>query len=163
MVRAVDELWRSRILREVGGGYDFSHDLLRDAAYAHVSPPRRWLLHRRVAQGLELLHADDPDSVSAQLAEQYARGGRADRAVGYYRGAAAVASSMFAHDEAIRLHEAALDDRARAPGRAGPDEPGARPLGVAGQAADRPLRLCLAAGPGGAGAINRPGGHARAA
>jgi hypothetical protein len=41
VVRAVDELWRSRILREVGGGYDFSHDLLRDAAYAGVSPPRR--------------------------------------------------------------------------------------------------------------------------
>ena len=109
VVRAVDELWRSRILREVGGGYDFSHDLLRDAAYADVSPPRRWLLHRRVAQGLELLHADDPDSVSAQLAEQYARGGRADRAVDYYRRAAAVAASMFAHDEAIRLHEAALE------------------------------------------------------
>jgi DNA-binding SARP family transcriptional activator/tetratricopeptide (TPR) repeat protein len=108
VVRAVDELWRSRILREVDGGYDFSHDLLRDAAYAAVSPPRRWLLHRRVAQGLELLHADDPDAVSAQLAEQYARGGRADRAVDNYRRAAAVAASMFAHDEAIRLHEAAL-------------------------------------------------------
>jgi tetratricopeptide (TPR) repeat protein len=109
VVGAVDELWRSRILREVGGGYDFSHDLLRDAAYAAVSPPRRWLLHRRVAQGLELLHADDPDAVSAQLAEQYARGGRPDRAVDNYRRAAAVAASMFAHDEAIRLHEAALE------------------------------------------------------
>ena len=109
VVGAVDELWRSRILREVGGGYDFSHDLLRDAAYADVSPPRRWLLHRRVAQGLELLHADDPDAVSAQLAEQYARGGRADRAVDYYRRAATVAACMFAHDEAIRLLEAALE------------------------------------------------------
>ncbi|QJY47441.1 ATP-binding protein [Pseudonocardia broussonetiae] len=109
VVRAVDELWRSRILREVGDGYDFSHDLLRDVAYAGVSPPRRWLLHRRVAQGLELLHADEPDAVSAQLAEQYARGGRPDRAVDNYRRAAAVAASMFAHDEAIRLHEAALE------------------------------------------------------
>ncbi|GAA5136201.1 ATP-binding protein [Pseudonocardia adelaidensis] len=112
VVRAVDELWRSRILREVDDGvlvgYDFSHDLVRDAAYAQVSPPRRWLLHRRIAQGLELLHADDTDAVSAQLAEQYARGGRGDRAVAYYRRAAAVASRMFAHDESIRLHEAAL-------------------------------------------------------
>ncbi len=54
-------------------------------------------------------------------------------------------------------------DRARDAGRAGPDEPGARPRGVAGEAPDRPLRLRLAAGPGGAGAIDRPGGHARAA
>ena len=108
VVHAVDELWRYRILRESGGGYDFSHDLLRDHAYNTVSPPRRWLLHRRIAQGLELLHADDPDSVSAQLAEQYVRGGRGDRAIGHYRRAAEVAAARFAHAEAIRLHRSAL-------------------------------------------------------
>jgi tetratricopeptide (TPR) repeat protein len=108
VVRAVDELWRRRIVREFRDGYDFSHDLLRDAAYAQVSPPRRWLLHRRLAQGLELLHAGNTDAVSAQLAEQYARGGRPDRALAYYRRAAEVAADRFAHAEAIRLHEAAL-------------------------------------------------------
>jgi tetratricopeptide (TPR) repeat protein len=108
VVHAVDELWRCRILRESGDGYDFSHDLLRDHAYAAVSPPQRWLLHRRIAQGLELLHADNPDSVSAQLAEQYVRGGRGDRAIGYYRRAADVATARFAHAEAIRLHRLAL-------------------------------------------------------
>ncbi|HYH32157.1 MAG TPA: AAA family ATPase [Pseudonocardia sp.] len=109
VVRAVDELWRRRILHEFGDGYDFSHDLLRDAAYAQVSRPRRWLVHRRVAQGLELLHADDTDAVSAQLAEQYARGGRGERALAYYRRAAEVAAAMFAHAEAIRLHTEALE------------------------------------------------------
>ena len=108
VVRAVDELWRRRILREYRDGYDFSHDLLRDAAYAQVSPPKRWLLHRRLAQGLELLHANDTDAVSAQLAEQYARGGRPERALAYYRRAAEVASERFAHAEAIRLYDAAL-------------------------------------------------------
>ncbi|SDD72702.1 ATP-binding protein [Rhodococcus tukisamuensis] len=108
VVRAVDELWRRRILHEFRDGYDFSHDLLRDAAYAQVGPPARWLLHRRLAQGLELLHSGDTDSVSAQLAEQYARGGRAERAVAYYRRAAEVASGTFAHAEAIRLHREAL-------------------------------------------------------
>ena len=108
VVGAVDELWRRRILREFGDGYDFSHDLLRDTAYAQVSPPQRWLLHRRLAQALELLHADDMDMVSAQLAEQYARGGRPERAVAYYRRAADVAAGMFAHAEAIRLHQEAL-------------------------------------------------------
>ena len=108
VVGAVDELWRRRIMREFGDGYDFSHDLLRDTAYAQVSPPKRWLLHRRVAQALELLHADDPDTVSAQLAEQYARGGRPGRAVAYYQRAADVAAGMFAHAEAIRLHKEAL-------------------------------------------------------
>ncbi|TMQ97821.1 SARP family transcriptional regulator [Actinomadura soli] len=108
VVEAVDELWRHRIMREFRGGYDFSHDLLRDAAYAAVTPPKRWLLHRRVAQGLELLHADDTDAVSAQLAEQYARGGRPDRALAYYRRAADVAAGLFAHTESIRLQKEAL-------------------------------------------------------
>ncbi len=108
VVGAVDELWRRRIMREFGDGYDFSHDLLRDTAYAQVSPPKRWLLHRRVAQALELRHADDANTVSAQLAEQYARGGRPVRAVAYYRRAADLAAGMFAHAEAVRLHEEAL-------------------------------------------------------
>jgi DNA-binding SARP family transcriptional activator/tetratricopeptide (TPR) repeat protein len=108
VVGAVDELWRRRIVHEFRDGYDFSHDLLRDTAYAQVSPPKRWLLHRRVAQALELLHTGSPDLVAAQLAEQYARGGRPDRAVAYYRRAADVAAARFAHVEAVRLHKAAL-------------------------------------------------------
>lgn len=108
VVGAVDELWRRRILREFGDGYDFSHDLLRETAYAQVSPAKRWLLHRRIAQGLELLHADDPDLVAVQLAGQYARGGRPGRAVTYYRRAADVAAGRFAFAEAIRLHKEAL-------------------------------------------------------
>ena len=108
VVQAVDELWRRRIIREFRDGYDFSHDLLRETAYAGISPPRRWLLHRRIAQGLELLHAEDTDSVAAQLAEQYARAGRPERAVAYYQRAADVAAGMFAHAEEVRLHEKAL-------------------------------------------------------
>jgi DNA-binding SARP family transcriptional activator/tetratricopeptide (TPR) repeat protein len=108
VVGAVDELWRRRILREFRDGYDFSHDLLRDAAYEQVSPPKRWLLHRRIAQGLELLHAEDTDVVSVQLAQQYARAGRPAQAVAYYQRAANVAAGMFAHAEAIRLGQEAL-------------------------------------------------------
>ncbi len=121
VVEAVDELWRRRIMRELGDGYDFSHDMLREAAYAGVSPPKRWLLHRRIAQGLELLHADDTDAVAAQLAEQYARGGRGDRALAYYRRAADVAAARFAHAEAIRLHREALSIIAAMPAGRGRD------------------------------------------
>jgi len=118
VVAAVDELWRRRIMREYRDGYDFSHDLLREAAYAQVSPPKRWLLHRRVAQALELLHSGDTDAVSAQLAQQYARGGRPGRAVTYYQRAAEIAKGRFAHAEAIRLHTEALSVvRGLPPGR----------------------------------------------
>ena len=121
VVEAVDELWRRRIVRELGDGYDFSHDLLRETAYAQVSPPKRWLLHRRIAQGLELLHADDTDQIAAQLAEQYARGGRPQRAMTYYRRAAEVAAGMFAHADAIRLHREALSIVANLPAGADRD------------------------------------------
>ena len=108
VVEAVDELWRRKIMHEFGDGYDFTHDLLRETAYAQVSPPKRWLLHRRLAQGLELVHADDTDAVAALLAEQYSRGGRLKRALAYYRRAADLAAGMFAHTEAISLHKEAL-------------------------------------------------------
>jgi DNA-binding SARP family transcriptional activator len=121
VVEAVDELWRRRIMREFGDGYDFSHDLLRDTAYAAVSPPKRWLLHRRIAQALELLHAEDADAVAAQLAEQYARGGRPGRALAYCQRAAGVAASRFAHTEAVRLHERALSIIAAMPAGRGRD------------------------------------------
>ncbi len=108
MAQAVDELWRDHVLREVGGGYDFSHDLLRAAAYQSVSPPRRWLLHRRLAQALELSAARRGEAVPGQLAEQFERGGRPERALPAYRQAADVAAARFAFTEAVRLHRRAL-------------------------------------------------------
>lgn len=108
VVRAVDELWRSRIVREFKDGYDFSHDLLRDAAYSQVSPPRRWLLHRRLAQGLELIHSGRTDPVAALLAEQYHRAGNDERALAFYRRAADVAAALYGHAESIKHQRSAL-------------------------------------------------------
>ena len=158
VVGAVDELWRRRILREFLDGYDFSHDLLRETAYAQVSPPKRWLLHRRVAQALELLHADDADSVSAQLAGQYARGGRPGRAVAYYRRAAELAASMFAHAEAIRLHKEALSIVRGLPEGKDRDTRRARDSASHGRAAQRQVRLLLPGAPADPRALGRPVG-----
>ncbi len=108
VARAVDELWRSRIVQERGAGYDFSHDLLRDTAYELVSPPRRWLLHRRLAQALELSPSVLGDDVAGQLAAQYDRGGRPERALPYYHQAADIAASRFALAEATHLYRQAL-------------------------------------------------------
>jgi predicted ATPase len=74
-----------------------------------VSPARRWLLHRRLAQGLELLHAARLDDVAAALAEQYQRGGRPDRAFFYFNRAAQVAAKMFASTEAVRHYRRCLE------------------------------------------------------
>lgn len=58
LVRALDELWRRRILRETSGdGYDFTHDKLRQVCYAGLSAARRRLAHRRVAEALAAVGA----------------------------------------------------------------------------------------------------------
>ena len=112
-------------MRELREGYDFSHDLLREAAYGQVSPPKRWLLHRRLAQALELLHADDTDAVSAQLAEQYARGGRPGQAVAYYRRAADVAGGHVRARRGDPAAPAGAVGRPRPAAGAGPGPAGA--------------------------------------
>jgi DNA-binding SARP family transcriptional activator len=123
VVRSVDELWRQSIFTEHASGYDFSHDLVRDAAYALVSPPQRWLLHRRIAQSLQILHGEQEDDVAAQLAEQYDRGGRPDRARHYYRRAAQLAAAVFANSEAVRCFRRCLELLTQQPaGRARDEE-----------------------------------------
>jgi tetratricopeptide (TPR) repeat protein len=123
VVRSVDELWRQGILREEPSGYDFSHDLVRDAAYTSVSPPHRWLLHRRIAQSLQILYGEREDEVAVQLAEQYDRGGRLDRALHYYRRAAQLAAAVFANSEAVRCFRRCLELIAQQPtGRARDEE-----------------------------------------
>jgi tetratricopeptide (TPR) repeat protein len=122
VVRSVDELWRQGIFREQPSGYDFSHDLVRESAYASVSPPHRWLLHRRIAESLQILHGEREDDVAAQLAEQYDRGGRPDRARHYYRRAAQLGAAVFANSEAVRCFRRCLELVARQPAGRARDE-----------------------------------------
>jgi tetratricopeptide (TPR) repeat protein len=110
LVEALDELWQRRIVRERGvDAYDFSHDKLREAAYARAGSARRMMLHRRVAQALERLHGADLDRVSSQLAAHYERAGWAERAINFYARAAEVALRLYANEEAIELFSRALE------------------------------------------------------
>ena len=103
-VRALDELWQKRIVRDHGANsYDFTHDKLREVAYAEISAPQRRLLHRRVAQALEVMHAEDIDSVSGQIASHYEQAGMILQALPSYQRAAAVAQHVFANEDAIGL------------------------------------------------------------
>ena len=109
LVRALDELWQRRIVREQGvDAYDFGHDKLREVAYAGLSNARRRLLHLRVAQALESVHAGDLDSVSAQVAAHYEHAGQPERAIPYYQRAAEVARRISANEEAVRYSQRAL-------------------------------------------------------
>jgi predicted ATPase len=104
VARALDELWRKRIVREQGpNAYDFTHDRLRDVAYGETSVPQRRLLHRRVAEALVAVHEKDLDPVSAVIAAHYERAGLPEQAIPHYSRAVVVAQGVYAHDDAIAL------------------------------------------------------------
>ncbi len=111
VVRGLDELWQRRMVREQGAGtaetYDFSHDKLREQAYASLSPAHRRLLHRRVAEALEAVYAGDLDVVSGQIAAHYEHAGLPGQAIPYYRRAGEVAQRVYANAEAITAFEQA--------------------------------------------------------
>ncbi len=103
-VYALDELWHKRIVSErSANSYDFTHDKLREVAYEEISAPQRRMLHLRVAQALEAMHADDLNSFSGQLAWHYERAGMIEQALSYYQRAAAQAQAVYANEDAINL------------------------------------------------------------
>jgi DNA-binding SARP family transcriptional activator len=109
LVRAVDELWRRHIVRvQADERWDFSHDRIREVTYGGIGPARRRLIHRRIAQGMELLGADRLDDVSASIAMHLERGGQPTRAIPFLERAAAVATRVSATEEAIRCLTHAL-------------------------------------------------------
>jgi DNA-binding SARP family transcriptional activator len=116
LVEGLDELWRRRIVREQGlHRYDFSHDRIREIAYGQIPPAGRRLLHRRIAQALELRHQEDIDPIAAQLAAHLESAGLALRASELYERAAAVATRVLASAEASRHLSRALALLAESP------------------------------------------------
>ena len=81
--------------------YDFSHDKLREVAYAEVGPARRRLLHRWAAEALETVSASDLDAVSSRLAQHYEQAGMQARAILFYHRAAKSSQRVYAYDDAI--------------------------------------------------------------
>ncbi len=121
VVRALDELWRKRVVREQGpNAYDFTHDKLRDVACGETSAPQRRRLHRRVAEALVAAHEKDLDPVSAQIAAHYESAGLLQLAMPHYTRAAVVAQRVYAHDDAIALVGRGLSLVRQLPGRRRP-------------------------------------------
>ncbi len=121
--RALEELWRRRIIEGQGAGtYDYTHDLLREVAYAELSPVRRRSFHRRVAAALEELNPQNREPIAALLAAHYDAAGLAEQAIRFYRTAASVAKLRFADSEAAELLRNALRLCREFPETAGRDQ-----------------------------------------
>jgi predicted ATPase len=109
LMQGLDELWQRRILREHGTNeYDFSHDRIRDVAYAESTPLRRHMLHRQVAQALEVIHSAEVGAVSGEIATHFAQAGLPEPALSYFEKAAIVEQRIFAHAEAVTYLNKAL-------------------------------------------------------
>ena len=100
-MRALDELWQRGIVREQGAeSYDFSHDKIREVICAEMSAARRRLLHRQVAEALEMVHIDDLDAVGPQIARHYKEAGLPEEAIPRFGRAAAPVNLVLRHTEA---------------------------------------------------------------
>ena len=103
LLSALGDLERRGIFRATGPGvYDFSHDLLRQAAYQQLSEPRRRLVHLQLARVLS--NWPDPDGdLSGDLAHHAALGGDSETAARAYLAAAQRCVRLFAWGEASEL------------------------------------------------------------
>ena len=97
-IRALDELWRRRMVRERDGHYDFSHDKLREATLAGISPVRLRWLHQRAGEALVEMQTEDD---YARIAYHFERAGLLAKASEYYVRAAVHAQESFAFAEAL--------------------------------------------------------------
>ena len=116
-VDSLERLVRRGLIREIPGPagepvrFDFSHGILRDAAYDGISLARRRLLHRRTADALRLEPtggARDDVGRYALIALHEREAGRPAEAADAFLEAAGQAQAVFANREAIGHLEAAL-------------------------------------------------------
>jgi predicted ATPase len=103
LLSALGALERRGVFRALGSGlYDFSHDLIRQAAYQQLSEPRRRLVHLQLARALSTWPDPDGDLTSA-LAHHAALGGDSETAARAYLAAAHRSVRLFAWGEAGEL------------------------------------------------------------
>jgi DNA-binding SARP family transcriptional activator/predicted ATPase len=107
--QALDELWRRRIIESRGASeYDFTHDRLREVAYAELSLVRQRYLHRRVARALAEVYGADIEIWNGQIASHFEQAGMPEEAIEHYWRAAAYARQRYADTEAADLLRRAL-------------------------------------------------------
>ena len=73
---AIDEAVRRQVLRTTGERFDLGHEWIREVAASDISPARRRVLHRRIAEGLEAVYAADLDSSGLGTGSPLPGGGR---------------------------------------------------------------------------------------
>jgi oligopeptide transport system substrate-binding protein len=96
------------LVEEAGERFAFSHDKIREVAYAGLSRLRRKLLHRRMAESLEARYRGREETVAGRLAHHYERASVREKALEYHLRAGHVARKQYAHPAAVGHYQKAL-------------------------------------------------------
>ncbi len=109
-LHALESLVKRRLLREdqEDGFYDFSHDKVREVVYRDIGMARRVLLHRALAELLELQTDGETHGRDARLAEHYERGKVWSKALRYLGLAAEHSQKLFAMRESLQWFDRAV-------------------------------------------------------
>jgi DNA-binding SARP family transcriptional activator/tetratricopeptide (TPR) repeat protein len=115
LISGLEELERHAILRATEVGVDFTHDLLRAAAYQQISEPRCRLVHRRIARALAAL-PDAGGALAADVSHHAALGGEHELAAAAAVTAGERSLRLFAPVAAAELAERGLHHLGALPG-----------------------------------------------
>ncbi|MCF6277656.1 MAG: hypothetical protein L3J16_02760, partial [Anaerolineales bacterium] len=105
VIRAIEEWQQRGLVVESQEGYDFSHDKIRQVAYADLSRARRQYVHRCIAEIFEraVIPVD-----AATLAHHYARSDQAIKALPYLTAAGEQALRIHSYSEARQFGSQAV-------------------------------------------------------
>jgi serine/threonine protein kinase/class 3 adenylate cyclase len=115
LLAALEEATRVSLIEEMRGQrevrYRFTHAFFRQTLYEEMIAPRRLRMHNDVARALEKHYAGRVEEHAAELAEHFSHSSSQEdleKAVAYGQTAAVRAASVYAHGEAVRLLDQAL-------------------------------------------------------
>lgn len=116
----LDEMLRHQIIQEKNAQvFDFTHDKLREVAYANLSWHRKTLYHKRIAESYMDIYSDRLDEYSSRLAFHFEKAGEYRVAVTWYEKAARNARNLLSkqdvicHQQAIKLLDKLPEDEKR--------------------------------------------------
>ena len=99
------QLVRAHFLVEAAQNYRFSHDLLRQAAYASLDVEARIRLHGQIGKALESVHPEDVDA----LAYHFRQARMWAQAVDYYYKASQAALQIYNYHQAVQDSSEAIE------------------------------------------------------
>jgi class 3 adenylate cyclase/tetratricopeptide (TPR) repeat protein len=112
-LQAAEFLYEARLFPELE--YTFKHALTYQVTYGSLVHDRRQVLHARIVDALETLHADRVTEQVERLAHHAVRGELWEKAVRYLHQAGSRAFARSAHREAVACHEQAIAALAHLP------------------------------------------------